>query len=250
MSVVVIGLQHTQAPLPLLEAVAVSDADLHKMLSELNHRRNVQEAVVLSTCLRTEVYAVVDRFHDAVAEIYGVLSEHSRRSVQELSEHAIGALRRRRHLPSLLRDLGARVRGDRRDRGRGPGPPRLRKGSGRGHVGTRPLGTLPPRAADGEAGAHRDRHQQGHDIVRLRRRHGRPRPRPRRTAQRTRRGGRRRRHGPRRVPRPFGHRARRRATARGRGRTAPRRGQRTWCARRPPGPSTCGRPRSTRWPAS
>jgi glutamyl-tRNA reductase len=87
-SVVVIGLQHTQAPLPLLEAAAVSDADLHKMLSELNHRRNVQEAVVLSTCLRTEVYAVVDRFHDAVAEIYDVLSEHSHRSVEELSAHA------------------------------------------------------------------------------------------------------------------------------------------------------------------
>ena len=88
MSVVVIGLQHTQAPLPLLEAAAVSDADLHKMLSALGHRRNVQEAVVLSTCLRTEVYAVVDRFHDAVAEIYDVLSEHSGLSVEELSAHA------------------------------------------------------------------------------------------------------------------------------------------------------------------
>ena len=88
MSVVVIGLQHTQAPLPLLEAVAVSDADLHKTLGALNHRRNVQEAVVLSTCLRTEVYAVVDRFHDAVAEIYDVLSEHSHLSVEELSAHA------------------------------------------------------------------------------------------------------------------------------------------------------------------
>ena len=88
MSVVVIGLQHTQAPLPLLEAAAVSDADLHKTLSALNHRRNVQEAVVLSTCLRTEVYAVVDRFHDAVAEIYDVLSEHSHLSVEELSAHA------------------------------------------------------------------------------------------------------------------------------------------------------------------
>jgi glutamyl-tRNA reductase len=87
-SVVVIGLQHTQAPLPLLEAAAVSDADLHKTLRALNHRRNVQEAVVLSTCLRTEVYAVVDRFHDAVAEIYDVLSEHSHLSVEELSAHA------------------------------------------------------------------------------------------------------------------------------------------------------------------
>ena len=85
MSVVVIGLQHTQAPLPLLEAVAVPDADLHKTLSALSHRRNVQEAVVLSTCLRTEVYAVVDRFHDAVAEIYEVLSEHSGVPVEEIA---------------------------------------------------------------------------------------------------------------------------------------------------------------------
>jgi glutamyl-tRNA reductase len=88
-SVVVIGLQHTQAPLPLLEATAVVDADLHKALSALSHKRNVQEAVVLSTCLRTEVYAVVDRFHDAVAEIYDVLSDHSGVSVEELSLHAI-----------------------------------------------------------------------------------------------------------------------------------------------------------------
>jgi glutamyl-tRNA reductase len=87
-SVVVIGLQHTQAPLPLLEAAAVSDADLHKMLSALSHRRNVEESIVLSTCLRTEVYAVVDRFHDAVAEIYDVLAAHSHRSVEELSAHA------------------------------------------------------------------------------------------------------------------------------------------------------------------
>ncbi len=88
MSVVVVGLQHTQAPLPLLEAVAVTDADLHKALSELRQCRNVQETVVLSTCLRTEVYAVVDRFHDAVAEIYDVLSEHSGVTVEELSAHA------------------------------------------------------------------------------------------------------------------------------------------------------------------
>jgi glutamyl-tRNA reductase len=87
-SVVVVGLQHTQAPLPLLEAAAIPDEDLHKVLSSLSHRRNVLETVVLSTCLRTEVYAVVDRFHDAVAEIYDVLAEQSGASVEELSTHA------------------------------------------------------------------------------------------------------------------------------------------------------------------
>ncbi len=88
MSVVVIGLQHKQAPLALLEAVAVGDADLHKVLAALSHRRNLQETVVLSTCLRTEVYSVVDRFHDAVAEIYEVLSEHSGVSTEELAVRA------------------------------------------------------------------------------------------------------------------------------------------------------------------
>jgi glutamyl-tRNA reductase len=87
-SVVVIGLEHKQAPLALLEAVAVGDADLHKVLAALSHRRNLQETVVLSTCLRTEVYSVVDRFHDAVAEIYEVLSEHSGVSADELAARA------------------------------------------------------------------------------------------------------------------------------------------------------------------
>jgi glutamyl-tRNA reductase len=87
-SVVVIGLQHKQAPLSLLEAVAVGDADLHKVLAALSHRRNLQETVVLSTCLRTEVYSVVDRFHDAVAEVYEVLSEHSGVSTDELAARA------------------------------------------------------------------------------------------------------------------------------------------------------------------
>jgi len=87
-SVVVIGLQHKQAPLSLLEAVAVGDADLHKVLAALSHRRNLQETVVLSTCLRTEVYSVVDRFHDAVAEVYEVLSEHSGVSTEELAVRA------------------------------------------------------------------------------------------------------------------------------------------------------------------
>jgi glutamyl-tRNA reductase len=87
-SVVVVGLQHKQAPLSLLEAVAVGPADLHKVLADLSHRRNLQETVVLSTCLRTEVYAVVDRFHDAVAEVYEVLSELSGVSTDELAARA------------------------------------------------------------------------------------------------------------------------------------------------------------------
>ena len=58
MSVVVIGLNHRTAPLDLLERTAVDDARLPKVLHDLCTRTNLSEAVVLSTCNRTEVSGV------------------------------------------------------------------------------------------------------------------------------------------------------------------------------------------------
>ncbi len=74
MSVVAVGLEHRRAPLELLERVAVSEEDLPKMLAALKERPGVSEVVVLSTCLRTEIYAVVERFHDGVAQLRDSLS--------------------------------------------------------------------------------------------------------------------------------------------------------------------------------
>jgi glutamyl-tRNA reductase len=74
LSVVVVGVEHRQAPLSLLERVAVGDAEVGKVLAALRECANLQESVLLSTCLRTEVYAVVDRFHDAVGEIEAILA--------------------------------------------------------------------------------------------------------------------------------------------------------------------------------
>jgi glutamyl-tRNA reductase len=73
-SVVVIGLNHRTVPLDLLERMTVADADLPKALADLAGRDHVSEAVVLSTCNRTEVYAAVERFHPAYADIREFLS--------------------------------------------------------------------------------------------------------------------------------------------------------------------------------
>ena len=171
MSVVVVGLQHKQAPLPLLEAVAIGDADLHKVLGSLRHRRNLQETVVLSTCLRTEVYAVVDRFHDAVAEIYDVLSERS----GGLEGRARGLrrrpLRRRRGLPPLRRH---RRDSSRRCSGESEVVGQVRRAyeqaQEEGMSGPGPVRPLPTRAADRQACAHRDRDRPWDHLVLLRRR--------------------------------------------------------------------------------
>lgn len=69
MSVVVVGLNERDAPLDLLERLAVADRDLPKALAVLCDSPHLSEAVVLSTCMRTEVYAVLERFHDGLADL-------------------------------------------------------------------------------------------------------------------------------------------------------------------------------------
>ncbi len=87
MSVIVVGLEQRHAPLDLLERVAVTEAELPKALGRLRDRSNLSEVVVLSTCLRTEVYAVADRFHDGVAELSEFLAAIGASPADALSEH-------------------------------------------------------------------------------------------------------------------------------------------------------------------
>jgi len=69
MSIVVIGVNHRTSPLSLLERVALDPSEVPKAIAGLVSLPNVREAVVVSTCNRTEVYAVAERFHGAYADI-------------------------------------------------------------------------------------------------------------------------------------------------------------------------------------
>ena len=75
MALVVVGLNHRTVPLDLLERMTITGAQLPKALSDLSSRPNLAEAVLLSTCNRTEVYAVAERFHGAYQDIRDVLSD-------------------------------------------------------------------------------------------------------------------------------------------------------------------------------
>ena len=74
MSVVVIGLNHRTVPLPVLELMTVPSARLPKALHELDGCQHLTEVVVVSTCLRTEVYAVAHRYHGAVGDVRNFLA--------------------------------------------------------------------------------------------------------------------------------------------------------------------------------
>jgi glutamyl-tRNA reductase len=86
-SVVVIGLNHRTAPLDLLERMAIGDGQLGKALHDLTTREHISEALVLSTCNRTEVYAVAERFHGAYRDIRGFLADFSFLPPEEFSDH-------------------------------------------------------------------------------------------------------------------------------------------------------------------
>lgn len=83
MTLLAMGVNHHTAPLDVLERLAATDAqDLVATVSASPH---VAEALVLSTCNRVEVYAEVDRFHAAVAELTDLLAKTGGMSVGELT---------------------------------------------------------------------------------------------------------------------------------------------------------------------
>ncbi|MBX6766870.1 MAG: glutamyl-tRNA reductase [Actinomadura rubrobrunea] len=87
MSVLVVGLSHRSAPVSLLERVSVSGDSLIKLLHETHDAPHVAEAVIVSTCNRVEVYAVVDKFHRGVSRISELLALHSGVPLEDLSRH-------------------------------------------------------------------------------------------------------------------------------------------------------------------
>jgi glutamyl-tRNA reductase len=69
LSIVVVGIHERNARLELFEKVAVSERDLQKALNQLTDSPHLSEAVLVSTCMRTEIYAAVERFHDGLGDI-------------------------------------------------------------------------------------------------------------------------------------------------------------------------------------
>ena len=67
MSLHVLGINHQTAPVALRETVAFGPETLQRALESLRAQAGVQEAVLLSTCNRTELYARSDNGPDALA---------------------------------------------------------------------------------------------------------------------------------------------------------------------------------------
>lgn len=87
MSILVVGVNHRSGPLPLLERLTIAPDDLGKAVAGLAMRDSIREAVVLSTCNRTEVYVVAELFHGAYADVRDFLCELGDIDRDELTKH-------------------------------------------------------------------------------------------------------------------------------------------------------------------
>ena len=88
MSILLFGVSHRSAPVSVLEQLSTDDADQAKLVQEVLQSPLVTEAMILSTCNRVEVYAVVDAFHGGLSAIGQVLADHSGMSMGDLTKHA------------------------------------------------------------------------------------------------------------------------------------------------------------------
>jgi len=65
--VVVVSLNERDVPIELIEKIAIADSQIPESSEKILESPHIQEVVILSTCLRTEIYAFVNRFHDGLA---------------------------------------------------------------------------------------------------------------------------------------------------------------------------------------
>ena len=87
MSLLVLGLSHHGAPIGLLEAAALDPTARGRLEASIGGAEPVVEAVVVSTCNRTEVYAEGLTFHGALTDVSDALAAATGVPLADLQPH-------------------------------------------------------------------------------------------------------------------------------------------------------------------
>src|SRR5581483_2790541 len=88
MHVIVVGLSHKTAPIEVREKLAVPESRLGEALHRLSSYPGIRESILLSTCNRVEVYAVVNEVETGYAKVQEFLADtHLALSSEQLTPH-------------------------------------------------------------------------------------------------------------------------------------------------------------------
>ncbi|HAZ63937.1 MAG TPA: glutamyl-tRNA reductase [Armatimonadetes bacterium] len=112
--IIAAGLNHRSAPVELREQVAFRPTELEDALTDVVGRPHISEAVILSTCNRSELYAMTTRPEPAVAALGSFLADFHGLDPAELEPHVYrqvdaGAIR---HLFEVAAGLDSMVLGE------------------------------------------------------------------------------------------------------------------------------------------
>ena len=86
MHVVLVGLNHRSAPVELRERLAFRGDQLPEALARLRGELGLQEAAILSTCNRVEIYATVFELDGTIRRLQQFLSDHGRMTLTGLAD--------------------------------------------------------------------------------------------------------------------------------------------------------------------
>jgi glutamyl-tRNA reductase len=75
MHIIVVGLNYKTAPVEIRERLSFNESELGDAIKKLNTKKSILENIIVSTCNRTEIYAVVDQMHTGRYYIKEFLSE-------------------------------------------------------------------------------------------------------------------------------------------------------------------------------
>lgn len=87
MNIAVVGVSHKTAPVEVREKLSIPEPQIGEALASLCSFPHIEEAAILSTCNRLEIYVVAQDTQQGIREVSQFLAEHSRVPLVDLRPH-------------------------------------------------------------------------------------------------------------------------------------------------------------------
>ena len=87
MFILAVGLNYKTAPVEIRERLAFNESELKDAMKALQNKKSILENIVISTCNRTEIYAVVDQIHTGRYYIKEFLSQWFNMPTEEFAPY-------------------------------------------------------------------------------------------------------------------------------------------------------------------
>jgi len=87
MHILAVGINYKTAPVEIREKLSFNEAELAEAMKALKNKKSILENIIISTCNRTEIYAVGDQLHTSRYYIKEFLSEWFNIDKEEFSKY-------------------------------------------------------------------------------------------------------------------------------------------------------------------